>query len=387
MILKESNNICEWLFKNLFPSLYLNVMKSSSSESLHDYLLEAQSNNNGIQLNPKCLNCFNSLVAMKSDLLKQFNTCLYVESNLLYMYWLLNLFKPLFTTVFAILFILPLLICLYLYFASIYLFITKHWKLLKADYNQTDVWKTSFKSLCIIWETIGDIWHGHELIGFENIPDEGHALLIYYHAAMPIDFYYVYSKTLLYKNRKMKIVADKFLFKVPGLGSALEAFEVTPGTKDLCVSLLNEGNILSISPGGVREALFSDHNYEIIWGNRAGFAQVALEAKCPIIPMFTQNSREALRTFPYFRGFFRWVYEKTRLPLIPIYGLFPVKLRTYIGKPIEYDPNLTALELKALTKARIEELINRHQRLPGNIFSAILDRFRCLDRLRKVKTS
>ena len=120
----------------------------------------------------------------------------------------------------------------------------------------------------------------HEIIGLENLPDSGPALLIYYHGAMPIDFYYVYSKTLLYKNRKMKIIADKFLFKIPGLGSLLEAFEVTPGTKDQCVSLLNKGHILSISPGGVREALFSDHNYEVIWGTRAGFAQVALEAKC-----------------------------------------------------------------------------------------------------------
>jgi hypothetical protein len=64
--------------------------------------------------------------------------------------------------------------------------------------------------------------------------------------------------------------------------------------------------------------------------------------------MFTQNSREAIRTLPFFRGFFRWVYEKTRLPLVPIYGLFPVKLRTYIGRPIEYDSRLTALDLKNL---------------------------------------
>ena len=33
---------------------------------------------------------------------------------------------------------------------------------------------------------------------------------------MPFDFYYVHSKVNLYKNRRMKIVADKFLFKVPG---------------------------------------------------------------------------------------------------------------------------------------------------------------------------
>ena len=88
--------------------------------------------------------------------------------------------------------------------------------LFKTEYYNNDIWQATFKSLCIIWETIGDILHGHEIIGFDNIPDTGPALLIYYHAAMPLDFYYVFSKTLLYKNRKMKIVADKFLFKVPG---------------------------------------------------------------------------------------------------------------------------------------------------------------------------
>jgi hypothetical protein len=74
-----------------------------------------------------------------------------------------------------------------------------------------------------------------------------------------------------------------------------------------------------------------------------------------------------------------------------------VNLRTFIGKPIEYDENRTAEELKELvrftfiylkqdlykivlfyskTKQRIEELINEHQRLPGSIFQALLDRFR-----------
>ncbi len=77
----------------------------------------------------------------------------------------------------------------------------------------------------------------------------------------------------------MKIVADRFLFKVPGLASLLEAFEITPGSLDICCSLLKDGHILAISPGGVREALFSDHKYDLIWGKRAGFARIAAEAK------------------------------------------------------------------------------------------------------------
>lgn len=42
---------------------------------------------------------------------------------------------------------------------------------------------------------------------------------------------------------------------------------------------LRNGHLLAISPGGVREALFSDETYTILWGNRIGFAQVAIDAK------------------------------------------------------------------------------------------------------------
>jgi hypothetical protein len=85
----------------------------------------------------------------------------------------------------------------------------------KAAYSE-DIWQASYKSVAVFWETQGAIWHGHEIVGFENIPEKGAGLLIYYHAAFPIDFYYLHSKTTLYKNRRFKIVADKFLFKVPG---------------------------------------------------------------------------------------------------------------------------------------------------------------------------
>lgn len=39
------------------------------------------------------------------------------------------------------------------------------------------------------------------------------------------------------------------------------------------------------------------------------------------------------------------MYEYFRLPVVPLYGGFPVKYRTYIGDPIPYDPNLNAAEL------------------------------------------
>ncbi len=43
--------------------------------------------------------------------------------------------------------------------------------------------------------------------------------------------------------------------------------------------IFKEGDLLAISPGGVREALFSDENYKMIWNSRIGFAKVALKAQ------------------------------------------------------------------------------------------------------------
>jgi len=54
--------------------------------------------------------------------------------------------------------------------------------------------------------------------------------------------------------------------------------------------------------------------------------------------MFTENIREGFRALSWGRRFWHWLYSKTHLPLVPIYGFFPVKMRTHIGKPIPYDP-------------------------------------------------
>jgi 1-acyl-sn-glycerol-3-phosphate acyltransferase len=58
---------------------------------------------------------------------------------------------------------------------------------------------------------------GYEVEGLENIPATGPVLIVFYHAALPIDFYYVFAKIWLYRNRRVRVVADKFVFKIPGL--------------------------------------------------------------------------------------------------------------------------------------------------------------------------
>ncbi len=58
---------------------------------------------------------------------------------------------------------------------------------------------------------------GYEVEGLENIPTAGPVLIVFYHGALPIDFYYLFAKIWLYRNRRVRVVADKFVFKIPGM--------------------------------------------------------------------------------------------------------------------------------------------------------------------------
>ena len=91
--------------------------------------------------------------------------------------------------------------------------------------------------------------------------------------------------------------------------------------RESCSSLLSAGHILGISPGGTYEAQLGDNSYKVLWRNREGFAHVIKEAgipgSIPIIPVFTQNIREAYKSFNHgvSKPFWEWFYSSTRIPL------------------------------------------------------------------------
>lgn len=78
----------------------------------------------------------------------------------------------------------------------------------------------------------------------------------------------------------------------------------------------------------------------------------------------------------WFQIYSTFILTQKKTTVRPIYGGFPVKFRTYVGKPIEYDPDVSPEELQTKTRIAIEQLISQHQRIPGSITHALLDRFR-----------
>ncbi|CAJ0929080.1 unnamed protein product, partial [Mesorhabditis belari] len=291
--------------------------------------------------------------------------------DLEYMEYLLWLFLPV-----IVIFVLPILLVIFIYGSIIFLHIYGLRNRIREAYH-TSYWDGARVAIASFWDAIGHVWHGYEVNGIENVPENGPALFIYYHGCLPLDVYYLISKITLVKRRSLHCVGDKFIFKIPGWGVLCKLFSVTPGTVEDCTANLNDGHLLCIAPGGVREALFSDpHLYDIMWGKRLGFARVVLNSKTPVIPMFTENCRDAFRTPEWGRTFLRWLYEKTKLPLCPIYGGFPVKMITHLGKPMTFDYDTASpLQIRKAIKIEVRALIREHQRLPGSIIRGILQRF------------
>ncbi|VIO86648.1 Uncharacterized protein BM_BM14788 [Brugia malayi] len=288
-----------------------------------------------------------------------------------YLEYLIWLFLPLFVA-----FILPAILLLFIYGCVIFLHIYGLRNRIREAYASS-LWDGARISIASFWDAVGYVWHGYEIKGLENVPNEGSALLVYYHGTLPIDVYYVIAKCMLHKKRTLHCVGDKFIFKIPGWGMICKVFYITPGTVDDCMARLKDGHLLCIAPGGVREALFSDPTrYNIMWARRLGFAKVIIGCPgTPVIPMFTENCRDAFRTPRCGRKIFRWIYEKTRLPLCPVYGGFPVKMITHLGRPLYFSSDMNPEDVKKAVKGEVHDLIREHQRLPGSILLGIMQRF------------
>jgi len=236
-----------------------------------------------------------------------------------------------------------------------------------------------YRNICAkIWRVYSRVFHAQEWEGLDNIPKKGGALIIYYHGVVPVDYCATIGEVWLEKGRCISSVVDRSLMEIPGLDPVREHFNLFPGTRESCIELLKDGSLLGIAPGGAREAYFGDSSYPILWGSRQGFATVAIAAGVPIIPVFTENIREATLCMSgrmkVGRGLWEYIYETTKMPLVPMYGLFPVKLRTHLGKPIYPTPGMQPEEMVNLTSNAVQEMIDQHQQLPGSVKRAVSER-------------
>ena len=234
-------------------------------------------------------------------------------------------------------------------------------------------------------ETFGRVYNGFEVSGFENIPRDRAALLVLYHGLMPLDGWYFSAWYYHQTGRMVRPLGDRFLFKTPGLAWLLRQGGAVPGEPQVALDLLSAGHLVLVSPGGVREALSGrQRHYQVIWGQRMGFARLAIEAGVAVLPAFTENVEELYRAPFCDRPFFQRIYERTRLPIVPVVGLgalpFPVKLRMHIGAPIPATDFTTPEALRDRTREALSQMMAAYRapgpRIPRGIAARIFRRKR-----------
>lgn len=122
--------------------------------------------------------------------------------------------------------------------------------------------------------------------GFENIPPRGPVLFVGNHTLVFMADYTIMMLEL-YRRRAVTIwsVADHFHYGVPGWRDLLMANGAIDGTYENCKQVLEAGENLVVFPGGAREVTKRrGEKYKLIWGERKGFARLAIDAQATVVP-------------------------------------------------------------------------------------------------------
>jgi 1-acyl-sn-glycerol-3-phosphate acyltransferase len=189
-------------------------------------------------------------------------------------------------------------------------------------------------------------WWRTEWIGVENVPAEGSALLVSNHAGtLPWDAVMMKFGVLDRAGRHVRLLAADLAFRLPFVGPMARQSGNTLACEEDALRLLERGDLLGVFPEGYKGLgkPFRER-YKLQRFGRGGFIELALRARCPIVPVSIVGSEEIypmlhnaktvarIGGFPYFpvTPFFPWLGP---LGLIPL----PSKWIVEFGEPIPTD--------------------------------------------------
>lgn len=183
------------------------------------------------------------------------------------------------------------------------------------------------------------------LLGLENIPDEGAALLVANHSGgIPYD-----GTLLMYgikrdhrRHRRVRPLVANFAFRAGWMSQVVARVGGVPASTETALPLLADGQLVAVFPEGLKGVgkLYRER-YRLSRFGRGGFARLARKAGVPMIPVAIVGAEEIHPVI----GKLTALSAPLGLPYIPItptfpwlgpFGLLPVptKWTIQIGEPI-----------------------------------------------------
>jgi 1-acyl-sn-glycerol-3-phosphate acyltransferase len=201
--------------------------------------------------------------------------------------------------------------------------------------------------------------------GQENIPSEGSAILAPNHSGnIPIDGMMLWHDVLRHTEpaRVVRGIADHFVPALPFIGTLFARGGMVGGSRGNVSALLNSGELLMIFPEGTPGIIKPWEKRYQLQKFRVGHAELAIQNKCPIIPVGIVGAEEQMPSLFSSKRLGKIVgIESVPIPIVPV--PLPVRYRIYYGKPIhveqEFSPS-DADDPKVLSSVanRVKEAVN-----------------------------
>lgn len=135
------------------------------------------------------------------------------------------------------------------------------------------------------------------LLGLENVPEQGPFMLVGNHQLLGMqDLPTLVRELERCRGVRVRGLADRFHFAIPVWRDLLTEMGAVLGTRENCAVLLRAGDAVLVFPGGAREVYKRrGQEYALLWGERTGFARMAIDAGCPIIPFAAVGAEDRFR--------------------------------------------------------------------------------------------
>ena len=130
--------------------------------------------------------------------------------------------------------------------------------------------------------------------GWANLPRERPLLFVGNHTLYGvIDSPHLLLEVYKREGLLLRGLGDHAHWAIPGWRELLSRFGAVDGTPEVCSAVFGAGGSVLVFPGGAREAFKkNDERYRLLWGERLGFARLAIEHRVTIVPFAAVGADE-----------------------------------------------------------------------------------------------
>jgi 1-acyl-sn-glycerol-3-phosphate acyltransferase len=131
--------------------------------------------------------------------------------------------------------------------------------------------------------------------GLELIPDRRPLLFVGNHTLYGlIDIPLLFDELWRRKGILLRGLADRGHYMVPLWRDLLTSVGAVLGTRENCAELMKAGEAIVVFPGGSREVFKTrSEKYKLLWKERYGFARLAIEHGCTVVPFASVGVEDA----------------------------------------------------------------------------------------------